>query len=65
MNFEDSLKKIEEILAQLEGGNLPLEDAMLLYQQGTALSNECKTQLAEAKLKVTQLNAGGSDDTGK
>ena len=38
MYFEDSLKKIEEILEQLENGNLPLENALILYKQGTEIA---------------------------
>ena len=65
MYFEDSMKKLEEILQQLEGGNLSLENAMLLYQKGTALAEECKKELNEAKIKVVQISAGGNDDISK
>ncbi len=54
MDFEDSLKKIEEILARLEGGNIPLEEALNLYSQGVELSRKCREQLENAKLKITE-----------
>ncbi|HOV40859.1 MAG: exodeoxyribonuclease VII small subunit [Oscillospiraceae bacterium] len=54
MDFEDSLKKIEEILARLEGGNIPLEEALSLYSQGVELSRKCREELENAKLKITE-----------
>lgn len=54
MDFEDSLKKIEEILARLEWGNIPLEEALSLYSQGVELSRKCREELENAKLKITE-----------
>ena len=53
--FEDSLKKLEEIVAQLERGDLSLEDSIRLFEEGTRLSTECKKQLEEAEGKVEML----------
>lgn len=53
--FETSLKKLEEIVAQLERGDLPLEDSIKLFEEGTRLSAECKQQLEEAEGKVETL----------
>lgn len=65
MQFEDSLKKIEEIVKQLEDGDLALDKALLLYKEGTSLAEACKTELSDARLQVTQINSGGLHDTGK
>ena len=54
MYFEDSLKKIDGILEQLENGNVPLEDALTLYEQGIEIANKCKLELNEAKLKIAE-----------
>lgn len=54
-NFEESLKKLEEIVAQLERGDLPLEDSVRLFEDGTRLSAECRKQLEEAEGKVEML----------
>ncbi len=62
MHFEDSINKIEKILEQLENGNLPLENAIALYEQGIYISNNCKKQLNEARLKITEKNTGGNDE---
>ncbi|HEX3985436.1 MAG TPA: exodeoxyribonuclease VII small subunit [Acidobacteriaceae bacterium] len=54
-NFEDSLKKLEEIVAQLERGDVPLEESIRLFEEGTLLSAECRKQLEEAEGKVEML----------
>lgn len=53
--FEDSLTKLEEIVAQLERGDLSLEDSVRLFEEGTRLSAECRKQLEEAEGKVEML----------
>jgi exodeoxyribonuclease VII small subunit len=41
-NFEDSLRKLETIVAQLEEGDLPLEESLKLFEEGVTLSAVCK-----------------------
>jgi exodeoxyribonuclease VII small subunit len=53
--FEESLKKLETIVAQLERGDLPLEDSIRIFEEGMRLSAECKKQLEEAEGKVEIL----------
>ncbi|MFA5658127.1 MAG: exodeoxyribonuclease VII small subunit [Oscillospiraceae bacterium] len=53
MSFENSLKRLNEILEQLESSSLSLEDSIKLYQEGIELSVSCKKELEAAKLKVT------------
>ena len=52
MNFEQSLKKIEEIIGRLENNEISLEDSVAAYQEGTALLVSCRKQLEEARLVV-------------
>jgi exodeoxyribonuclease VII small subunit len=54
-SFEESLKRLEQIVAQLERGDLPLEDSIKLFEEGTRLSEECKKHLEEAEGKVEIL----------
>jgi len=54
-SFEDSLKKLEEIVAQMERGDLPLEESVKLFEEGTRLSAECRKQLDEAEGKIEIL----------
>jgi exodeoxyribonuclease VII small subunit len=53
--FEDSLKKLETIVEQLEKGDLPLEESLKLFEQGVDLSAVCKKELDEAEGKVQML----------
>ena len=54
-SFEESLTKLEEIVAQLERGDLSLEDSVKLFEEGTRLSADCRKQLEEAEGKVELL----------
>jgi exodeoxyribonuclease VII small subunit len=54
-NFEESLKKLEGIVAQMERGDVPLEESIKLFEEGTKLAENCKQQLAEAEGKVEIL----------
>ncbi len=53
--FEDSLRKLEEIVHQLEQGDLTLEDSLKLFEDGIRLSAACKLNLDTAEGKVLQL----------
>lgn len=57
-SFEQSLKRLEEIVRQLEQGNVPLEQSLRLFEEGTALAAACNGQLDEAELKVVRLMKG-------
>jgi exodeoxyribonuclease VII small subunit len=54
-NFEESLKKLEAIVAQMERGDTSLEESIKLFEEGTKLAEQCKQQLAEAEGKVEIL----------
>jgi exodeoxyribonuclease VII small subunit len=54
-NFEESLKKLETIVTQLEEGDLALEDSLKLFEEGVGLSATCKKELDAAEGKVQML----------
>lgn len=54
-SFEESLKKLETIVDQLEKGDLPLEDSLKLFEEGVGLSAVCKQELDAAEGKVQTL----------
>jgi exodeoxyribonuclease VII small subunit len=54
-NFEESLKQLETIVAQMERGEVSLEESLKLFEEGTKLAEQCKQQLAEAEGKVEVL----------
>ncbi len=53
--FEKSLSRLEEIVKKLENGNLSLEEAMTLFEEGVQLSRSCQKQLEEAEKRVELL----------
>ena len=54
-NFETQLTELESIVEQLESGELPLEDALKVFEKGVKLSRQCQQLLSEAEQKVTIL----------
>jgi len=61
MPFEDAMQKLESIVDAMESGELPLESLMAKFEEGTRLSKICQAKLAQAELKIQQLekNAAG------
>ncbi|MDR1253432.1 MAG: exodeoxyribonuclease VII small subunit [Oscillospiraceae bacterium] len=55
MTFENSMKKLEEIVASLEKGELSVEDAIKFYEEGMKLASSCYNILEKAQQKVTKL----------
>lgn len=54
-NFETSLSALEKVVAQLESGDLPLNQALELFEEGVGLARQCQSQLQEAEHKVELL----------
>jgi exodeoxyribonuclease VII small subunit len=61
-DFESNLKLLEEIVMQLEGGDLTLDHALELFEEGVKISRYCNAKLEEAERKVEVLikSADGS-----
>jgi len=59
--FEDALKKLEGVVEAMESDDLPLETLLARYEEGSRLVKICQEKLAEAELKIQQLekNAEG------
>ena len=62
LNYEKAVERLEEITEKLENGNLPLEEMIKLYEEGTALAAKCAKSLDEAQLKISELSAGKGDN---
>jgi exodeoxyribonuclease VII small subunit len=58
--FEAAFAQLEEIVGKLEAGDLPLDEALALFEQGQKLAALCSAKLDEAELKVQQLSASGA-----
>ncbi|MGZ4837996.1 MAG: exodeoxyribonuclease VII small subunit [Terriglobales bacterium] len=53
--FEECLQRLEKIVDELEKGNVPLEQAIQLFEEGVRLSNSCRQELEAAEGKVEIL----------
>ncbi len=62
--FEESITELEEIVKQLEEGDVPLDDAVALFEKGMKLSLKCHDQLEKAtqKVKILTENQDGTVD---
>ena len=58
MTFEERLQRLQEIVAGLESGTLPLDESVSLYKEGLTLSKLCKEQLEKARTEVRLLSGG-------
>ena len=55
MSFEEAMAELETVVGALEGGNVPLEDSIKLYERGAALKARCDVKLKEAEEKVAAI----------
>jgi len=59
MSFEDALRELEQVVGQLERGEVPLEESITLYERGAKLKKRCEAKLKEAEEKVAKLTLSG------
>ena len=57
-SFEAAMKRLEEIVRTMERGEMPLEQSLALFEEGTALVRSCAVMLDEAELKIVKLMKG-------
>ena len=53
--FEDSLKRLEEIVHILENGDVPLEETVKMFQEGIGLAKICKSKLQSAEKEIKKI----------
>lgn len=56
MTFEQSIERLDEIIALLSNEKITLEQSLALYSEGAALIESASKELADAKLKIEKLN---------
>jgi len=62
MTYEQAFRELETVVQKLEAGELPLEEALGLFERGQALAGQCSQLLDQAELRLKQLvpdEAGG------
>lgn len=58
MSFEDALRALEDIVRKLEGGEVPLDSSITLYERGEALRKHCQARLDSAQARIEKIVAG-------
>ena len=53
--FEENMQRLEQIVRAMERGDVPLEESLKLFQEGTGLVESCSRLLDEAELQVTKI----------
>jgi len=58
ISFEQALSRLDEIVRQLESGDMLVSDSLALYEEGTGLIKTCSKMLDQAEQKVVKLKKG-------
>lgn len=59
MSFEAAMRELEQVVGQLERGDVELEKSIELYERGAELKKRCETKLKEAEEKVAAITLDG------
>jgi exodeoxyribonuclease VII small subunit len=59
MSFDQAMKRIEEIVADLEKGEIPLEKSLDLFEEAVRLAGGCQKKLEKAQARITKLTRTG------
>ncbi len=58
LSFEDALRALEDVVRQLESGEVPLDDSISLYERGEALRKHCQARLDAAQARIERIVNG-------
>lgn len=58
LSFEAALKELEQIVGRLESGDTPLDEAITLYERGSALRAHCAARLDAAQARIESIRLG-------
>jgi exodeoxyribonuclease VII small subunit len=60
LSFEQAIEELERIVSQLEGGKVPLEESVAIYERGEALKRRCEELLRQAEARVEKITLDAS-----
>lgn len=63
--FEEALGRLDETVAALESGQLPLDDALAIFEEGVRLARQCQELLDRAELRVQRLRRTAGEEGGE
>lgn len=58
LNFESAMQRLEQIVRTLERGDVPLEESLKLFQEGTGLVRLCGEKLNNAQMQIEKVSSG-------
>lgn len=61
-SFEENMQRLEQIVRAMERGDVPLEESLKLFQEGTELVDSCSKRLDEAELQVKKILPGANGE---
>ena len=64
LSFEEALRELEEVVSQLESGNVALEESIALYARGAELRAHCDAKLKAAEARVAEITQGPDGTVG-
>lgn len=64
MSFEDALRALEDVVTQLERGDVPLDDSITLYERGEKLRAACQKRLDAAQARIEKIVTGADGKPG-
>ena len=59
LSFEAAMLELEQLVEQMEAGDLSLDQSLKAFERGVVLTRLCQSELKQAELKVQQLNSDG------
>ncbi len=63
LTYEQAMTRLEEIVAQLEGGKCALDDSMKLFEEGAKMADFCRKALSEAEQKIEKLQKKTAEES--
>ncbi len=64
MTFEEALRELEQVVGQLERGDVALDQSIALYERGDALKKHCEARLAAAQARIDQITLADGQPAG-
>lgn len=61
LSFEQAFAQLEDIISQLEAGELPLEESLKIYERGQALAFHCQALLDRAEQRIRRVDGSDAD----
>ena len=62
MSFERAMEELESIVTKLEGGKVPLEESVAIYERGESLKRRCEELLRQAEVRVEKITVDANGE---